>query len=181
MTRPLDTSPGPSPDEESARHWEISQDFLLKARAELDKGDLLQASDKAWAAAAHAVKAVAEKRRWFSEADWKLRMAASIVADELEAPALMGSYSLARDAHFNFYLHEYGARDVERAINGAADLIDRLQATLAPDYVPPFVSDAVQADIRRLERPTSSPDRIRLEQGRPPMSERPPAVPPTSA
>ena len=47
MTLPLDTAPGPSPDEESARNAEISRELLQKARLELDKGDLLQASEKA--------------------------------------------------------------------------------------------------------------------------------------
>ena len=47
MTLPLDTAPGPSPDEESARNAEISRELLQKARLELDEGDLLQASEKA--------------------------------------------------------------------------------------------------------------------------------------
>ena len=72
MTLPLDTAPGPSPDAEAIRNAGISRELLLNARLELDKGDLLQASDKAWGAAAFAIKAVAEKRRWFNEADWKL-------------------------------------------------------------------------------------------------------------
>jgi hypothetical protein len=125
------------------------------------------------------IKAVAEKRRWFSEADWKLRRAALILEDELNDPAIMGSYSVAREAHFNFYLHEYSLRDVERAIEAAADLIDRLEPVLAPDYVPPFVSGSVEERIRSLEQPTSDPDRERLANGRPPIEHRPPAVPPS--
>ena len=110
MTLPLNNAPGPSPDEESERHALISRDFLVKAREELERGDLLQASEKAWGTVAHAVEAVAEKRRWFSEADWKLRRAALIIADETCDDFLMGSYSLTRDAHFNFYHHHYNAR-----------------------------------------------------------------------
>ena len=41
MTVPLDTAPGPSPDQESERHARISRDFLVKARQESEKGDLL--------------------------------------------------------------------------------------------------------------------------------------------
>ncbi len=178
MTLPLNTAPGPLPDEESERHAMISHDFLVKARQELENGDLLQASEKAWGTTAHAIKAVAEKRRWFSEADWKLRRAVLIVEDELGDPSIMGSYSVARVAHFNFYLHEYTAREVERAIEAAEDFIARLEPVLASDYVSPFVSDSVEASIRSLEQPTSDPDRDRLDNGRPPMEQRPPAVAP---
>ena len=40
------------------------RDFLERARAYLDDGDLLQASEKGWGAAAQMVKAVAETRGW---------------------------------------------------------------------------------------------------------------------
>ena len=35
MVLPLDTAPGPSPDEESARNMEIGHNFLRQAREEL--------------------------------------------------------------------------------------------------------------------------------------------------
>ncbi len=180
MTLPLNTAPGPSPDEESERHAMISQDFLHKARVELEKGDLLQASEKAWGATAHAVKAVAEKRRWFSEADWKLRRAASIIADELGDNGLLGAFSLARDAHYNFYHHLYDAHEIQQAIDATAGLVTMLDGTLDPGYVPPYVSDQTESKIRSLEQPTSDPDRERLINGRPPIEHRPPAIPPQS-
>ena len=180
MTLPLNTAPGPSPDEESERHAMISQDFLHKARVELEKGDLLQASEKAWGATAHTIEAVAEKRRWFSEADWKLRRAALIIADETGDDFLMGSYSLTRDAHFNFYHHHYNAREIERAIDATAFLVAALDITLAPGYAPPYVNETVEGMIRSLEQPSSDPDRDRLINGRPPMEHRPPAIPPQS-
>ena len=179
MTMPLDTAPGPSPDAEALRNAEISRDAVHKARLELDNGDLLQASEKAWCAAAYAVKAVAERRRWFSEADWKLRRIAEIITAELGDDNIMRCYSLARDAHFNFYHHEYDALGVDYAIKAAADLVAMLDVTLAPDYAPPYVSAAVAANIRSLEQPTSDLDYQRLAAGRPPMSERPPAVSPS--
>lgn len=179
MTLPLDTAPGPSPEEESERHALVSRDFVVKAREELEKGELLQASEKAWGAAAHAIKAVAEKRRWFSEADWKLRRSASVIADEIGDNSLMGYYLFVRDAHYNYYHHLYNTREVEQAINAAETLVGMLGSTLAPDYFPPFVSDSVEETIRSLEQPTSDPDRERLLNGRPPMEQRPPAVPST--
>ena len=177
MTLPLDTAPGPSPDEESERNAEVSHDFLRKAWLELAQGDLLQASEKAWGATAHAVKAVAEKRRWFSEADWKLRRIASVISDEQSDQEILHCYDTARDAHFNFYRHEYDNRDVEQAIIASAYLVAQLDAALSPGYSPPYVSESVSARIRVLEQPTSEHDHIRLTQGRPPLETRPPVIP----
>ena len=178
MTLPLDTAPGPSPDAEAVRNAGICAELLAAAREELADGDLLQASEKTWGAAAFAVKAVAEKRRWFSEADWKLRRAAEVLTSELGRLEVMGYYSMARDAHFNFYRHEYGAKAVGMAIDAAAELAAALLPTLAANYQPPYVDAATEASIRSLESPTSDPDRDRLTNGRPPMSERPPVKPP---
>ena len=179
MTMPLDTAPGPSPDAEALRNAEISRDAVHKARLELDNGDLLQASEKAWCAAAYAVKAVAERRRFFSEADWKLRRIADILAEEQQDNDIVAYYLTARDAHFNFYHHEYDAPAVGRAIEIAAQLVAKLEAILASDAPPPYVSETLSETIRRLQQPTSDLDYQRLATGRPPMSERPPAVSPS--
>ena len=45
-------------------HTETSQILIRQAEAELQDGDRLQASEKGWGAAAHALKAVAEQRGW---------------------------------------------------------------------------------------------------------------------
>ncbi len=116
MTLPLDTAPGPSPD--AIRNAGISQELLTNARLELDAGDLLQASDKAWGAAAFAVKAVAEKRRWFNDADWKLEKAVGIISTELNDSAIRGNYQQSRNAHYNFYHHEYSPWQVANIIAG---------------------------------------------------------------
>ncbi len=173
-TLPLDTAPGPSPDEEAVRNAGISAELLEKAWAELAAGDLLQASEKAWGAAAWAIKTVAERRRWFSEADWKLHRAVTVFAEELGKPELAAYYALARYAHFNYYRHEYHAREIEQAIAAAASVVALLAPALAADYQPPYVDAATETLIRTLEQPTSAPDRHRLTNGRPPIDARPP-------
>ena len=177
-TLPLDTAPGPSPDDEAVRNAGICAELLTAAREELAGGDLLQASEKIWGATAFAVKAVAEKRRWFNEADWKLRRAAEIITRELADPNLTRCYVHARDAHFNFYRHEYDAETLElaleSALESAAELAAALLPTLAADYQPPYVNETTAARIRSLEQPTSDPDRHRLANGRPPIETRPP-------
>ena len=46
------------------QHREISMQFLDHAEDELRKGDLLQASEKAWGAVSHFVNSVARQRNW---------------------------------------------------------------------------------------------------------------------
>ena len=46
------------------RHREISAQFLNHAEDEFRKGDLLQASEKAWGAVSHYVNSVARERGW---------------------------------------------------------------------------------------------------------------------
>ena len=180
MVLPLDTAPGPSPDEEAARNIEISHNFLRQAREELAKEDLLQAANKAWGAAAYAIKAVAEKRRWFNDADWRLSDAAWVIAAEQDENGIMLGYLAARQAHYHFYHHEHHAYTYELIINATEVMVNRIDAMLTGDEPPPYVDEKTQQAIERLQRPTSSMDRTRLASGRKPMSERPPALPPDS-
>ena len=182
MTSPLNTAPGPSPDEESARNIAISRRLLQQAQDELDLEDLLQASEKAWGAAAHAIKSVAEKRRWFSDADWKLARIATVIATEQGDGNISAYYRSVREAHYNFYHHEFNPLQVQEVINDAAALISKLEAILANGNAPvPYVNEALQAEIHHLEQPTSARDRLRLEQGRMPIEQRPPVPPESSA
>ena len=50
------------PDEKAEAYWEVAEHYFLKAEEEPSKGDLRQASEKIWGAAALAVEAVAYKR-----------------------------------------------------------------------------------------------------------------------
>ena len=177
MTLPLDTAPGPSPDAEAVRNIRISRELLAKAWEELDSGDLLQASEKAWGAAAFALKAAAEKRRWFNDADWKLGIIADILSAEMDDPSIAAGYSRTREAHYNYYHHEFGAWRIAALIAAAARMISGLEPVLSPDYAPPFVSAEIEEAKRRLEQPTSKRDEERLATGRPPMETRPPVNP----
>ena len=48
----------------SEEHEEISAQFLDQAEEEFRKGDLLQASEKAWGAFSHYVNSVARRNHW---------------------------------------------------------------------------------------------------------------------
>ncbi len=178
MALPLNTTPGPSPDEESVRNMEIARHLLRQAQEELDRDDILQASEKVWGAAAHAVKAVAEKRRWFNDADWRLRKIVAVLTEEQQDTTLLGDYLTARDAHYNFYHHEFNSREVQQSVNAAGQLVQKLETLLADGNAPaPYVNDSLREEIRRLEQPSSTLDHQRLEKGRLPLDQRPPVRP----
>ncbi len=180
MVLPLDTAPGPSPDEEAARNMEISHNFLRQAREELAKEDLLQASNKAWGAAAYAIKAVAEKRRWFNDADWRLRETAWVISAEQGDDDIMMGFLAAREAHYDFYHHEEDAYTIGRIITATERLVTKVDSILADGEPPPFVSDQVQVMIGRLQQPTGTMDQERLTRGRKAMGDRPLALQPES-
>ena len=50
--------------DQAAEHVSISREMLAKAEEALAQDDLLQASEKGWGAAAHMVRAIAERRGW---------------------------------------------------------------------------------------------------------------------
>ena len=178
MVLPLDTAPGPSPDEESARNLVVSHNFLVQAREELAKEDLLQAANKAWGAVAYAIKAVAEKRRWFNDADWRLQEAASVITAEQGDNEILLGFLGARQAHYHFYHHEHHAHTYRQIIDATAVMVTKVDALLASDEPPRFVDEEIQQAIVRLQNPTSYMDRERLANGRKPMNDRPPALPP---
>ena len=103
---------------------------------------------------------------------------ADILSAELNAPSIAAGFLGTREAHYNFYHHEFGAWRIEMLIEAAARMLRNLEAALSPDYEPPFVSAEIEAEKRRLEQPTSKLDQQRLANGRPPMAERPPVNPP---
>lgn len=178
MTLPLNTTPGPSPDEESVRCMEIARHLLQQAQEEMDRDDILQASEKAWGAAAHAVKAVAERRRWFNDADWRLGRIATVIAAEQGDGTISTYYRSVREAHYNFYHHEFNPMQVQEVVNDAASLVGKLETVLANGESPArYISEAVAEEIRRLEQPSSALDYQRLEKGRLPMDQRPPVQP----
>lgn len=87
-----------------AYHRERSRHFLALVDDELARGELEEASNKVWGAAAHAVKAVAESRGWEHHAHVLLQRAVERLIHEEGAPRhLFGQYMIASAFHQGFY------------------------------------------------------------------------------
>ena len=90
-------------DPKVEEHLRISRQFLRQAEGEFAQGDRLQASEKAWGAAAHAVKAVAQQRGWQHDGHRYLFEAIDRVYRETGDAELLGLFKSANSLHMNFY------------------------------------------------------------------------------
>ena len=108
-------------------HSDTANEFLVKARAHLADGDLLQASEKGWGAAAQMVKAVADTRGWEHKTHADLYHVVDLVAKELSDSRVQILFRSASALHQNFY--EGDMR--EAAVATGLDDADEIAALLA--------------------------------------------------
>ena len=133
------------------KYTEISQRLIQQAEEELQKGDPLQASEKAWGAVAHAVKSIAEQRGWRHNSHDILYAISGQIADELDRPDLRTMFRSANAMHINYYENWMAADEVQSGIDDARVYLRELeivQAAPPPTFVPQTPEQA--ARLRRL-------------------------------
>ena len=110
-----------------AYHRERSRHFLAIVDDELARGELEEASNKVWGAAAHAIKAVAERRGWEHHAHALLEETVDRLVQEEGAPMdIWIQYLTASAYHQRFY----GGPPPAGAIRAGKDLIAQFIDTL---------------------------------------------------
>ena len=109
---------------------ERSRGFLAKAHEELNAGDLEQASEKAWGAAALMVKAVAQKRGMRHRQHRFLFQVIETLVEENEDAELETLFDRANALHTNFYEGEFGRRAVRRRLSDVEKFVDKMSAVL---------------------------------------------------
>ncbi len=139
-----------SPEE----YTELSQRYIRQAEEEFQKGDFLQASEKAWGAVAVAAKSAAAHRRWRHHNHALLYDVSGQIADELRRPDLARLFRSASSLHINFYENWMGAGHVRGGIDDAANYVRELEATLAAQ--PPTFIPQTTEQTARLRRLTAS-------------------------
>ena len=118
--------------------------LLRQAYELLNKRDRLQASEKIWDAAAHAVKRVARRRRWPCSSHEDLRDVARYLSDEGsyasgEADWLFTLFTAAESHRENFY-GTRSAPDIRAGLRHAerlASILTQLDETLPLSLAPP--------------------------------------------
>ena len=110
------------------RHEEISGRFLDHADEEFEKGDMLQASEKAWGAVAHYVKSVAKARGWPDGSHRDIWDNARRLLDLAADPdGNRTKFAMVNVLHVNFYEEELDPKDVRLGIRHARELIDAMR------------------------------------------------------
>lgn len=84
-------------------HTETAQEFLAASDREFAVGDTLQASEKLWGAAAHAIMAVAQQQDLEHGTHRTLINSARRVADDADNDQLRLGILAAQHFHSNFY------------------------------------------------------------------------------
>ena len=109
-------------------HVKTSRVMLEQSGQEFQKGDVVQASEKSWGAAAHAVKAISESRGWRHEGHGDLFRAASRISSELAQPRVWELFHVASANHKNFYEGWLEDEDVEKGLEAVRELLGLLEA-----------------------------------------------------
>ena len=120
-----------SRDGKVEEHVRISRQFLCQAKAEFARGDRLQASEKAWGAAAHAVKAVAQQRGWQHNGHRYLFEAIDKIYCETEDPEFLDLFRSANSLHMNFYENWQTDNFVQDGIERVKVLLGKLEPLVA--------------------------------------------------
>lgn len=137
--------------ENEEKYAELSLRLLGQAQEEFDKGDRLQASEKAWGAAAHAMKAAAERRGWNHHNHGLLFAVAGQLSDDVGDPELRTLFHVASSMHQNFYEDWQPEGSVREGINQVRRLVELMEALRAEPARPSVVTDEQQWG--RLTRP----------------------------
>ncbi len=131
-------------------HMAISRRFAAHAMDELSKGNRLQASEKVWGAAAHALKAIGIQRGWNHNSHQVVKDIGYHLAKEFNRTDLRNHVHKAESMHRNFYENDEDEDIILDAIINVGEFIEKLdQVRVAPPM--PFIVET-GSDQRRLGR-----------------------------
>ena len=130
----------------------MSREYMARAEDYLRQGDLKQASEKSWGAAACALKSIAEQRGWLHQSHALLNDISGQIVDELGRDDLRNLFAVARTMHQNFYEDWFQEDEVEHGVNTVKAYLSQLEA-VSPQLPASFAVET-RAQRRRLERLT---------------------------
>ena len=110
------------------KYRDASRYLLAQAQSELATGDVRQASEKGWGAAAQMLKAIAEERGWEHERHRHFSQVASRLRYELGDGDLYRQFRVAEGLHENSYEDTLEPEDVALDLRDVALLLDKLES-----------------------------------------------------
>ena len=109
---------------------EASTTLLDQAEAELAAGDVRQASEKGWGAAAQIVKAVAEQRGWSHQSHAALYRVIDQLVMQTDDESISNLFHVASALHQNFYENWDSPENVRRALKAVRLFVEKVSALL---------------------------------------------------
>ena len=104
--------------------------YLGQASEELERGDLLQASEKGWGAASQMVKAVAHERGWRHRRHNNLYEAVNRIATEKGDDEYQELFASAGELHSNFYEGEMDEAKVREHMRDVGRFVEQMRQIL---------------------------------------------------
>ena len=123
------TTPLPEPGDLGVDgHALMSRRFLEHARAQLAEGDRIQAAEKVWGAAAHALKSVGEQRGWLHDGHANIFDIGEHLGREFGKAEEFDRYLARADyMHRNFYDNKRSESAINFALGDVEKLVDELE------------------------------------------------------
>ena len=111
-----------------------AQEFLARAREYLNAGDLHQASEKGWGAAAHMAKAVAVAQGWEYDTHADFSVVLNQAWQATGNDRLRALRGIANELHSNFYRRKrhLNAEVIGQDIENVAELVEALALLASP-------------------------------------------------
>ena len=113
--------------EKSDRYAKLGRLQLRQAQQELNRGDTVQASEKAYGAVSCAAKAYGEKRGWNHYNHHRVGLILEQLREEWDAPELVVAHLAIRALHNNFFEYELSSTVVQDGIHAAQRMVARLE------------------------------------------------------
>ena len=139
----------------SDEYLSLSRRYIRQAEAELERGDTVQAGEKAWGAVSTALKSIAEQRGWFHNHHDLTIDAMGELATEFDRQDLQNLFDNARAMHQNFYEDLMPEDEVSIRLSRVNRLLQELEA-LRTEPQRPFIPQSSR-QRRRQERLTGQP------------------------
>ena len=136
--------------QKSDRYAGLSRRKLRQAQQELNRGDTMQASEKAYGAVTSAAKAYGELRGWNHYNHHRVGLILEQLRDEWNAPELVISHLAIREMHNNFFEYELSATVVQDGVHAAQRMVARLEEIRQSEPHPLPANSLTREQRRRL-------------------------------
>ncbi len=114
------------------RYSDLSDTYQRRARANLNEGDLTQASEKGWGAAAVLVKACAEARGLHHDRHHQLWRTVNRLVDETGDRELQMLFSQVESLHGNYYEDYWDATTAAAHLHQVDVFVEKLRSLIEP-------------------------------------------------